>query len=63
MQALEAQGNLKRMRQEIPLTDTEREAVDDGERLMAKLAAGLEHVPTPDGRTRQQIQAASEEVM
>lgn len=57
MQALEAQGNLKRMRQEIPLTDTEREAVDDGERLMAKLAAGLERVPTPDGRTRQQIEA------
>lgn len=60
MQALEAQGNLKRMRQEIPLTDTEREAVDDGERQMAKLVAGLERVPTPDGRTRQQIEAADE---
>lgn len=60
MQALEAQGNLKRMRQEIPLTDTEREAVDDGERLMANLAAGLKRIPTPDGRTPQQIEAERE---
>lgn len=60
IQALEASGNLKRMLQEIPLTDTEREAVDDGERLMARLAAGLERVPTPDGRTRQKIEAAGE---
>lgn len=55
MQALEAQGNLKRMLQEIPLTDSEREAVEDGKRMMDLLAAGLERVPTPDGRTREQI--------
>lgn len=59
MQALEAGGNLKRMLQEIPLTETEREAVEDGARLMDALAAGLEQVPAPDGRTRQQIEAAA----
>ncbi|GBR55386.1 transposase [Neokomagataea thailandica NBRC 106555] len=57
MQALEAQGNLKKMSQNIPMTPTELEAVNEGERLMAALVAGLEHVQTPDGRTRQQIEA------
>lgn len=61
MQALEAGGNLKRMLQEIPLTDTEREAVEDGARMMDMLAAGLERVPTPDGRMRQQIEASDSE--
>ncbi|QVQ38660.1 tyrosine-type recombinase/integrase (plasmid) [Pseudochrobactrum algeriensis] len=60
MQALEAQGNLKRMLQEIPLTETEREAVEDGGRLMATLAASLERVPTPDGRLRQRIEARNQ---
>ena len=58
IQALEAGGNLKRMLQEIPLTDTEREAVEDGAQLMDALAAGLEQVPAPDGRTRKKIEAA-----
>ena len=61
MQAMEAGGNLKRMLQEIPLTDTERDAVEDGARMMDILAAGLEQVPAPDGRTRQQIEASGEE--
>ena len=49
------------MLQEIPLTDTERDAVEDGARMMDILAAGLERVPAPDGRTRQQIEASGEE--
>lgn len=63
MQALEAGGHLKKMLQEIPLTDTEREAVEDGARLMDALAAGLEQVRAPDGRTRQQIEASGREGM
>lgn len=55
MQALEASGNLKRMLQEIPLTDTERAAVEEGAGLMDKFAAELDDVPTPDGRTRREI--------
>ncbi|KJZ29886.1 hypothetical protein TW83_17625 [Paracoccus sp. S4493] len=61
MQALEAGGNLKKMLQEIPLTDTEREAVEDGARLMDALVAGLEQARTPDGRTRQQIEVSGRE--
>jgi hypothetical protein len=57
MQALEAGGNLKRMLQEIPLTDTEREAIEEGATLMDGLVAGLAQVPTPDGRTRKEIEA------
>jgi integrase len=48
-QLLEGRTNLLRLRQEIPLLEEERAAVEDGlealERLLTKLAA----VPTPDG--------------
>ncbi|WP_268866591.1 hypothetical protein [Paracoccus lichenicola] len=36
----------------------EREAVEEGAHMMDVLAAGLEQVSTPDGRTRKQIEAA-----
>lgn len=61
MQALEAGGNLKRMLQEIPLTDTEREAVEEGATLMDGLVAGLERVPAPDGRTPRDIAKVRDE--
>lgn len=61
MQALEARGNLKKMLREIPLTNSEREAVEDGARLMDALFAGLEKARTPDGRTQQQIEASGRE--
>jgi len=50
-QLLEGKGNLLRMRQEIPLTDAERAAVDDGLAAMEKLLAHLADVPTPAGPT------------
>ena len=46
-QMLEAKANLLRLKQEIPLTDDERAAVDDGLEALEKLCAGLADVPTP----------------
>lgn len=54
-QALEAQVNLARMLQEIPLLEEERAAVEDGVAAMMKLADGLRDVATPDGRTPAEI--------
>ncbi|MFH4263610.1 hypothetical protein WAJ43_22465, partial [Acinetobacter baumannii] len=47
-QTIEAKSNLMRMLQEIPLTDTERAAVEDGVQAMDKLIKELKKVPTPD---------------
>ncbi len=58
-QALEAQVNLARMLQEIPLLEEERAAVEDGVAAMTKLADGLRDVATPDGRTPAEIAATS----
>ena len=43
------------MRQEIPLTEQERAAVEDGIEALNKLINGLVDVPTPDGRTPLQL--------
>ena len=48
---LEARINLQRMRVEIPLTDDELAAVDDGEAAVERLIAQLADVPTPSGPT------------
>jgi integrase len=48
MQALETSGNLKRMLQEITLTDTEKAAIEEGAELMDRLIAELDDTPTPD---------------
>lgn len=54
-QVLESKANLQRMLQEIPLTEEERAAVEDGIEAMAKLEAKLADVPTPSGQTPQQL--------
>jgi hypothetical protein len=45
---LEAKTNLLRMRQEIPLSEPELAAVEDGLAAYEKLIANLRDVPTPD---------------
>jgi len=57
VQLLEAKRNLLRLRQEIPLREEERAAVDDGLTAMEKLLAQLADVPTPSGTTPRQLQA------
>ncbi len=54
-QFLEAKGNLQRMLQEIPLTDDERSAVEDGAAAVEKLLERLADVPTPSGPTPRQL--------
>ena len=48
-QLLEANGNLQRMLAQIPLTDDERAAVEDGTTAVKRLIERLAHVPTPAG--------------
>ncbi|HEV2278648.1 MAG TPA: tyrosine-type recombinase/integrase [Acidobacteriaceae bacterium] len=55
-QMLEAQTNLLRLRQEIPLSEPELAAVEDGLAAYEKLIANLADVPTPDRLV--QIEAA-----
>jgi integrase len=52
---LEGKNNLLRMRQEIPLTDTEAAAVDDGASALDSLLKRLANVPTPAGPTPLQL--------
>jgi len=47
-QMLEAKSNLLKLRQEIPLSDPELAAVEDGLIAYEKLIANLRDVPTPD---------------
>ena len=49
LQLIEGKANLLRLRQEIPLLDDERAAVDDGVEAMDALLARLVDEPTPDG--------------
>lgn len=58
-QVLEAKSNLLRLKQEIPLTDEEVAAVDDGLAALEKLSAQLADVPTPAGPTPRQLQMQS----
>jgi integrase len=50
-QLLEARGNLQRMLAQIPLTDDERAAVEDGATAVNQLIKRLHDVPTPAGPT------------
>jgi integrase len=52
---IEGKGNLLRMLQEVPLTDEERSAVEDGIAALDKLAISLADIPTPDGRTPNEL--------
>jgi integrase len=54
-QLLEARTNLMRMTQEIPLTDDERTAVEDGIEALDQLTTKLLDVATPDGPTPRQL--------
>lgn len=52
---LEGKANLLRMLQEIPLSEEERAAVEDGIEAMEKLCQRLADVPTPAGPTPKQL--------
>ncbi|MGW3028483.1 tyrosine-type recombinase/integrase [Streptomyces sp. NPDC001221] len=54
-QLLEAKENLQKMLANIPLTDDERAAVDDGQAALDQLLERLTDVPTPAGPTPRQI--------
>jgi Phage integrase family len=54
-QLLEGQSNLLRLKQEIPLTDEERSAVEDGIVMLEKHCAKLANIPTPAGPTPHEI--------
>lgn len=56
-QLLEGKANLARMREEIPLTDEEVAAVEDGIELHEKLLERLSDVPTPAGPTPRELGA------
>lgn len=58
-QLLEAKSNLQRMLQEIPLTDDECLAVEDGLDAIAQLMEKLIDVPTPSGQTPRQLQSTT----
>jgi integrase len=52
---LEGKNNLLRMRQEIPLGESEIAALDDGVSALESLLSRLAHVPTPAGPTPLQL--------
>jgi integrase len=52
---LEGKNNLLRMRQEIPLSDVELAALDDGVSALESLLSRLADVPTPAGPTPLQL--------
>jgi hypothetical protein len=56
-QLLEAKDNPQKMLANIPLTDDERAAVDDGQTALDKLLERLADSPTPAGPTPSQIGA------
>jgi hypothetical protein len=56
-QLLEGKANLLHMLQEIPLSEEERAAVEDGIAAMEKLCQQLVDVPTPAGPTPKQLGA------
>ena len=52
---LEGKANLLRLQQEIPLTEEERAAVDDGLAALEHLCAQLTEVPTPAEPTPREL--------
>jgi hypothetical protein len=51
----EAKANLLRMKQEIPLSEEEQAAADDGPAALEKLCLKLIDVPTPSGPTPREL--------
>jgi integrase len=58
-QLMEARGNLQRMLAQIPLTDDERAAVEDGSAAVERLLERLADTPTPAGQTPREIGQAT----
>ena len=56
---LEGKSNLLRIRQEIPFTDAEIAALDDGVSALESLLNRLATIPTPCGKTPLQIREES----
>ena len=56
-QLLESKSNLQRMLVQIPLTDGERAAVEEGAAAVEQLLERLADTPTPAGPTPQQMSA------
>ena len=56
---LEGKSNLLRLRQEIPLSDAEVAALDDGVSALESLLNRLANVPTPAGQTPAQLRGES----
>jgi integrase len=54
-QLLEAKNNLQQMLVNVPLTDDERAAVDEGQNALDRLLERLVDVPTPAGATPREI--------
>jgi integrase len=54
-QLLEGKANLVRMKQEIPLTDEEVAAIDDGIAMLERLRGRLDDKPTPAGPTPREL--------
>ncbi|MCD2107002.1 hypothetical protein O4214_17710 [Rhodococcus erythropolis] len=54
-QLLEAKDNLARMLAAIPLSDDQRDAVDEGQSALDNLLERLIDVPTPTGATPREI--------
>ena len=52
---LEGKSNLLRMRKEIPLTEAEVAALDDGVSALESLMRRLESIPTPSGKAPLQL--------
>lgn len=62
LQLLEAKTNLQRMLQEIPLTDDEYAAVEDGVEAVEKLMHKLADTRTPSGQTPRQLGSATRSI-
>lgn len=61
-QLLEGKANLLHMLQEIPLSEEERAAIEDGVEAMEKLCQQLTNVPTPAGPTPNQLAKGHQDV-
>jgi hypothetical protein len=60
-QLLEGKTNLLHMLQEIPLSEEERSAVEDGVEAMERLCQQLADIPTPAGPTPNQLSTGRNE--
>jgi Phage integrase family len=62
-QILEAKANLIRMKQEIPLSQEEQAAIDDGLTALEKLWEKLADVPTPAGPTPRELRTVGKRML